>query len=156
MVFHYFPPYLDSLTDKTTMVANETKSHAQNVSGLKDGEGNCSKGGFLLVSRIWNSIQYSGWNFSYQAPKAGSTRPALIISGPIEAVQWRKHRGSTLEINGSFNWGETLKKEGNTPSIQRKEARDSSMVQTSPAQQWSPRPLNVLQYMNITKRTVYS
>lgn len=152
MVFHFFSPYPDSLTDKSTMVANETKSHAQNVSGLKDGEGNCLKGGFLLVSRIWNSIQYSGWNFSYQAPKAA----ALIISGYIVAVQWRKHRRSTLEISGSFNWGETVKKEGNTPSIQRKEARDSSMAQTSPAQQWSPRPLNVLQYMNITMRTVYS
>lgn len=46
----FFLPRL--LTDKTTVEANEMKSRAQNVSGLKDGEGNCLKEGFLLVSRI--------------------------------------------------------------------------------------------------------
>lgn len=48
-VFHF--PYPDSLTDKT-MVANEMKSRAQNVSGLEDGEGNCLKGNFLLAFNI--------------------------------------------------------------------------------------------------------
>lgn len=151
MVFHFFS-YPDS-TDKTTMVANETKSRAQNVSGLKDGEGSHLKGSFLLVCRIWNGIQYSGWNSATRLPRlaARSCCPAaaLIVSRPIVAAQWRKHWGSTLEISGSFNWGDT-------PSIQRKETRNSSMVQTSPAQQWSSRPLNVLQHINITMRTVYS